>query len=92
MSGLDEYQDWQRDEYEAILVKKSGNKGWEDEAESRAERQALAEKLVGMGLADVEDGREECQGSETVMAPQRWNCATSGTESNKENQRPSQKG
>lgn len=86
MSGLDDIQGWERDEYKAILTSSCGSKSWESKAESRAERHALVEKMQNMGLSDIQDARKEHQGFDMVKTPQMR--FEAGTDSDKENVKP----
>lgn len=92
MAGMEDLQDWERNEYAAMLLKdgKGNSRGWESQAESRAERQALREKVQKMGLAEVEDSRKDCQGFDMSLTPHAVEQVGTSTGSNKENKKPVQ--
>ncbi|KAK5089011.1 hypothetical protein LTR05_003235 [Lithohypha guttulata] len=83
MSGIDNHEEWQREDYRRLLTKPKNHKGLQDRVESRAERHTVAEKLVAMGLDGVEDVREKHQGFTIILTPP--SCSKN---SNKENERP----
>jgi len=93
MAGMDDLQDWERNEYETMLLKDGDgeSRGWESKAESRAEKHALREKVQNMGLAEIEDGRNDCQGFNMSLTPYVFEDVDPDTGSNKENEKPVQK-
>ncbi|KAK5102230.1 hypothetical protein LTR70_004533 [Exophiala xenobiotica] len=92
MAGMEDLQDWERNEYAAMLLKdgKGDSRGWESQAESRAERQVLREKVQNMGLAGVEDSRQECQGFDMSLTPHTVEQVCTSIGINKENEKPGQ--
>ncbi|KAK5939974.1 hypothetical protein PMZ80_007392 [Knufia obscura] len=86
MSGLDELEGWERDEYEGVITKKRCSRHWESKAESQAEHHALLRKMKQMGLDEVEDERKEHQGFDTAQEPPINK--QQGVNSNKENEKP----
>lgn len=86
LSGLENLPGWQRDDYKDILSKPKDHKGWEDKAESRAERHNMVAKMKAMGLSGLEDERAKHQGYSLVLTP------GEDTGHDKENRNPAQNG